>query len=430
MTPKSPDVSKQVSEVLGLNEDGRGHRRARYWIGALALLTVLGGAGVLLAPSKENGIQYKTAEVKRGDLTVRVTATGKLEPVNQVDVGTEVSGTIESVAVDYNDRVSAGEVLARLDTDQLEARHREAEAVLALARARVLEAQATVTETGNKLRRTEDMINKKLASPEELDTAAAAHKRAEALLVVAQAQVAQAQAQLDADTRALEKAVIRAPINGIVLERKVEPGQTVAASLQTPVLFTLAENLAQMELHVDVDEADVGQVAAGQHAEFTVDAYPDRSFPAEITQVRFAPQTVEGVVTYETLLSVDNVRLLLRPGMTATADITVDQLQDALLVPNAALRFTPPAQRLAAGRSRGLVGMLLPRHPPRAAKRPAENGKKGGKRGHVWVLRDGKPVSVPITAGATDGVVTQIVAGQLEAGEQVLIDAVTPGGGT
>jgi HlyD family secretion protein len=234
--------------------------------------------------------------------------------------------------------------------------------------------------------------------------------------------VAQAQAQLDSDRRTLEKAVIRAPIDGIVLERKVEPGQTVAASLQTPVLFTLAENLAQMELHVDVDEADVGRVVAGQEAEFTVDAYPERTFPATIEQVRFAPQTAEGVVTYETLLSVDNSELLLRPGMTATAEVLVEHLSDVLLVPNAALRFTPPK---AVGVSRsgggGLVGMLLPRR-PREEKRAVDTGKAGlGAR--VWVLRDGEPQAIQVKTGVTNGLVTQIVEGPLEPGTEVLIDA-------
>jgi HlyD family secretion protein len=429
MTPESPNTPKEIYQVLGLGHEGRGRRRTLYRAGALLAAVLLGiAAYALFAPGEENGIRYETAELRRGDLTVRVTATGKLEPVNQVEVGTEISGTIESVAVDYNDRVRAGEVLAQLDTDQLEARHRESEAALALARARVVEAQATLTETGNRLRRTQGLIGRKLASPDELDTAAAAHDRAKALLAVAQAQVDQAQAKLDAETRALEKAVIRSPIDGIVLERKVEPGQTVAASLQTPVLFTLAENLTQMELHVDVDEADVGKVATGQRATFTVDAYPERTFPAEITQVRFAPQTVEGVVTYETLLAVDNAALLLRPGMTATADITVAQLHDALLVPNAALRFSPPAAHTGEERPRGLVGMLLPRPPSHAGKRAAGNASGAEKRGQVWVLRTGKPVAVPVTTGATNGVVTQVVDSALEAGARVLLDAVAAGG--
>jgi HlyD family secretion protein len=394
----------------------------------LTALAVISGLG-----SSTAEVQYKTHPVTRGELRVQVTATGTLEPVNQVEVGTEVSGTIEAVLVDYNDRVRTGDVLARLDTAQLEARFRQSEAALALARARVQDAEATIIETANKLRRTQDLIGKRLSSPEELDAASASSARAEAALAVARAQVDQAQAELDADRRVLDKAVIRSPIDGIVLKRQVEPGQTVAASLQTPVLFTLAENLAQMELHVDVDEADVGQVAEGQGAEFTVDAYPDRRFPARIKQVRFAPETVEGVVTYETLLSVDNAKLLLRPGMTATAEILVSQVQDALLVPNAALRFSPPKGTggPGAGQSRsgggGLVGMLLPRRPPSDKHgNDAVKGSKGGRQ-RVWVLRDDQPEAVEVHTGATDGILTQILEGPLEPGMEVLVDTLSGG---
>jgi len=421
-----------VSEVIG-----RGLRRRRrpvvfalIALAAAGLIALVWGLG-LGRPAQE--IRYKTQAVTRGDLAVHVTATGTLEPVNQVDVGTEVSGTIEAVLVDYNDRVHKGDVLARLDTSQLEARFRQSEAALALARARVQDAEATIKETGNKLRRTKDLIAKRLSSPEELDVASAAYGRAQAALEVARAQVDQAQAEVDADRRVLDKAVIHSPIDGIVLKREVEPGQTVAASLQTPVLFTIAENLAQMELHVDVDEADVGQVAAGQSAEFTVDAYPDRLFPARIEQVRFAPKTVEGVVTYETLLSVDNAELLLRPGMTATAEILVKEVKDALLVPNAALRFAPPKATggSAAGQSRsgrgGLVGMLLPHH-PRSGKHGngAAQGLKGGKQ-RVWLLRDGQPEAVEVRTGATNGVLTQVLGGPLEPGTEVLVDTLSGG---
>jgi len=413
---------EDLSLVLSRERKASARRRWLFWLSALAPPALIAAAAVVLVPGQENGVRFETEKVRRGDLVVRVTATGTLEPVNQVQVGTEVSGTIESVAVDYNDRVSAGGVLARLDTDQLEARLRQSQAALALAKARVLEAQATVTETSHRLRRTTDLITRKLASPEELDTASASSARAEAAVAVAQAQVDQAQAQVDSDRRAVEKAVIRSPIDGIVLERKVEPGQTVAASLQTPVLFTLAENLAQMQLHVDVDEADVGRVEEGQGAQFTVDGYPDQSFPARIEQVRFAPSTVEGVVTYETLLSVDNSALLLRPGMTATAEILVERLEDVVLVLNAALRFTPPAKAGTARPSGGLVSMLLPR-PPRDEKRvpDADHGAR------VWVTRDGTPTAVSIRTGASDGVWTRVLEGPLEPGMEVLVDTVSTG---
>ncbi|MCF7985845.1 MAG: efflux RND transporter periplasmic adaptor subunit [Thiohalocapsa sp.] len=424
-TPASSDDS--LAALLDAEERSARARHRRLAIAAAITLAALAAAVWLLRPGDENGIRFETAEVRRGDLVVHVTATGTLEPVNQVEVGTEISGTIEVVLVDYNDLVRAGDELARLDTEQLDARLRQSEAALALARARVLEAEATVTETANRLRRTEDLLRKGMSSREELDTSTAAHARATALLAVAEAQVAQAQAQLDADRRTREKAVIRAPIDGIVLERKVEPGQTVAASLQTPVLFKLDETLTQMDLHVDVDEADVGSVAVGQGAEFTVDAYPDRTFPARIEQVRFAPQTVEGVVTYETLLAVDNSELLLRPGMTATAEILVERIEDALLVPNAALRFSPP--RAAAAREaggRGLVGMLLPRAP--GSRRDNAGTERAGDA-RVWLLADGEPAAVSIETGASDGAQTQVLSGDLKAGQQVLVDSVMSGRG-
>jgi len=316
-------------------------------------------------------------------------------------------------------------VLAMLDTQKLEAQVLQSEALLKAAEAKVLEGQATVAETDRELKRAADLQPKRAMSEHDLVAAQAAFKRAEAALANAKAQVAVARATLEFDRTNLSKAVIRSPINGVVLERKVEPGQTVAAAMQTPVLFTLAEDLTQMELHVDVDEADVGQVARGQSATFTVDAYPDRHFQARITEVRYASKTVDGVVTYEAVLSVDNSQLLLRPGMTATADITVRKLDDALLVPNAALRFAPPALAEAqpASDRRGFLSRLVP-HPPSPPARPTETAGAKQQQQKVWTLRDQQLVAIPITVGATDGRMTEVVAGEIQPGLQVVTDTV------
>jgi HlyD family secretion protein len=386
---------------------------------------VIGAASLVLLGDQQAEVRYETAPARRGDLTVTVIATGELQPVVQVEVGTEISGTIETVGADFNDRVRVGQVLARLDTDQLQARRRQAEAALVLARARVKEGQATVLETRKRQRRVQDLIKGNLSTQEEADTAAAAFARAEAVLAVAEAQVVQAQAQVDADRRMLEKAEIRSPIDGIVLQRQIEPGQTVAASLQTPVLFTLAENLAHMELQVAVDEADVGKVREGQTATFTVDAYPDRHFAASITQVRFAPKTVDGVVTYQTVLSVDNADLSLRPGMTATAEITVDQRKDRLLIPNAALRFTPAQPGQPAKQSGGsLFNKLFPRPVRGPAQSPKGEEAAGKAERRVWVLEEGKPVAVPVKLGATDGRLTEVLEGSIEVGTALVVDRV------
>jgi HlyD family secretion protein len=352
---------------------------------------------------------------------VTVTATGALQPVNQVDVGSELSGIIDTVEVDFNDRVQRGQVLARLDTDRLQARVIEAEASLASANAKLEEAKATVLETRLRYERCEQLAERKLCTQEDLDTNRAAHARARAVEASARAQVSVADATLDGNRTELGKAEIRSPIDGLVLQRQIEPGQTVAASLQAPVLFTLAEDLAQMELIVAVDEADVGKISEGQHAIFTVDAYPERKFPAQITQVRFAPQTIEGVVTYETVLAVDNSDLSLRPGMTATAIITVQQLRDVMLVSNAALRFTPPVSKKAKSGGKGIFGALF-RRPPHSRRRN-ETETDGAQQ--LWLLNGGAPYAVEVETGASDGSMTVISSGDIEPGQRVLIDAVS-----
>jgi len=421
MTHNASVSGKHISDVLNVGKRSVIHRLLPWLALALVVLIVSGGALMLFKTGEGSAVRYQSARVERGELTVTVTATGTLEPVNQVDVGSELSGIIETVEVDFNDRVQRGQVLARLDTDRLQARVIEARAALASAKARLDEAKATVLETRLRFERCQKLVDRQLCSREELDTNRAAHARAEAVEASTRAQVAVARATLDGHETEFAKAEIRSPIDGLVLQRQIEPGQTVAASLQAPVLFTLAEDLAKMELHVAVDEADVGKITERQEAVFTVDAYPERSFPAHITQVRFAPQTVEGVVTYETVLLVDNSDLSLRPGMTATAVITVEQLQDVVLVPNAALRFTPPQTKKAQRRGDGVFGTLFRR--PSSNRRRSDAERSIGK--NVWVLSNDEPLAVAVKTGASDGKFTELRSGEIQPGQDVIVDAVS-----
>jgi len=432
MVTKEPDedVDPQLARKLGIDDSAKKGKRVR-WLAWGGLLVLLAGIAVTFWVEHDNAeaVHYQTEAVQRGDLTVTVTATGTLQPTNQVDVGSELSGIVESVDVDYNDTVEVGQVLAKLDTSKLDAQVLQAKAALHQAQANVLEANATVVETKLKYDRCATMAEKQICSPQDLDTDRAVYVRAQAGQARAEAAVSQAQATLDAIQTDLSKAVIRSPINGIVLARSVEPGQTVAASLQAPVLFTLAEDLTKMQLQVDVDEADVGQVKEGQEATFTVDAYPDRRFPARIDQVRYGSQTVQGVVTYEAVLDVNNADLSLRPGMTATADIVVEKLKDAVLVPNAALRFSPPEREAhASPRSGGsLLSRLFPR-PPHARSRPREEAAAGnGREQRVWTLQDDRLTAVPVTIGATNGEMTEVTGGDLRPGEAVVVDVTGSG---
>ena len=416
-----------MGQTLGIDQSSDRKKRLKRWL-IVALLAI---AGVTIAvvwkgTKKSNSIQYQIQKVQRGDLTVTVTATGALEPTNQVDVGSELSGIIKTVEVDYNDQVKVGQVLARLDTDKLKAKVLQSKAALESARAKVLEAQATVKESGDQLARLKQvwkLSNNMVPSQQDLDAAQAALHRAKAADATAKAQVSQAQATLEADETDLAKTVIHSPINGIVLTRNVEPGQTVAASFQAPVLFTLAEDLTQMELHVDVDEADVGQVTKGQSAIFTVDAHPGRTFPARITQVRYGSQTVNGVVTYKTVLNVDNSDLSLRPGMTATANITVNKVENAILVPNAALRFIPPVKEKEAPSNGSLINMLLPRR-HRSPSKQLKDSTANKKLQHVWTLRDGKLLAIAVGIGATDGRMTEVTSGDIDPGMPLAVDMV------
>jgi HlyD family secretion protein len=428
MANNSINADRDVTAKLGIGSGQSGRRRWRRWLlrSILALVILIPAVAVWTTRSKPATTEYLSQPVKRTDITETVTATGELASLTKVTVGTEISGVIDTLTVDYNDHVKVGQVLATINTDKLESQARQAEASLEVAQAKLLQAKATVVEAKAELARLKqvrELSGGRMPSQKDLDAQEATVKRAEADEASAAASVTQAKGSLDAIRIDIRKAVIRSPIDGIVLNRAVEKGQTVAASFNTPTLFELAEDLARMKLEVDVDEADVGSVKVGQDATFRVDAYGDRTFKSKVTQVRNTATTTSGVVTYVTVLSVDNSELLLRPGMTATADIIVASVSNVLVVPNSALRFEPPqqAQRPAGGSGGGLLGSIMPRPP--GFDRPA-NGAANGKR-QVWVLKDGQPAMVPVLTGMTDGKVTQIVSGDLPIDAAVIIDAIT-----
>jgi HlyD family secretion protein len=423
------NAEDDVARALEIDPSS-GHRKGlKRWVTITLLVAAVVTAIVIWNRMKQpTSVQYRTQEVVRGDLNVIVTATGTLKPTNEVEVGSELSGTAKSVEADYNSKVKVGQVLAKLDTTKLEATLTQSRAALESAKAKVLQAQATVSETLAKLAQllvVRRLSNGKVPSQLDIDAAEAAFNRAKADEASAKAAVSQAEATVKANETDLSKSIIRSPINGIVLTRSIEPGQTVAATMTTPVLFTLAEDLTQMELHVNVDEADIGKVQEGQEATFTVAAFPNRTFEARITQVRYGSSTTSGVVTYETVLKVNNSDLSLRPGMTATADVMVKKVEKAILIPSVALRFTPPVQEEKQA-STGLVGSLLPR-PPRSASKQNVDVSANKKQQRVWTLKDGQLLAIPVTVGSTDGSTTEVVSGGIKPGMTVVVDTLSAG---
>ncbi len=423
------DLKRNITDILKMHQtSGLGGRTKRGLIIALAVIVLLAAALILGTGQKSAVPRYKTEQVKEGGLTVIVTATGTLQPTNSVEVGCELSGTVKKVEADYNSRVKIGQVLARLDTTKLEATITQSRASLESAKAKALQSRATVVETRAKLaqlRRVRELSRNKVPSQADMDAAEAAFERAKADEASCIAAVSQARATLQANETDLSKSVIRSPINGVVLTRSIEPGQTVAASMTTPVLFTLAEDLSKMDLQVDVDEADVGKVREGQRATFSIAAYPDRTFEARVAQVRYGSSTTSGVVTYKTVLKVDNADLSLRPGMTATADIIVMEIEKALLIPGSALRFTPPAQA-AEKNSTSLVGALLPR-PPKTGSQQRDAAAENKKQQRVWILKNDQLTAIPVTVGAASGSWTEAKAGDLQPGMDVVVDVLAEG---
>ncbi len=428
------EIRSGPGELEGLLAAGK--RRGR-WRKAIIAAVVLVAAAVaalwflgILGPGEaDEAAQYEIATVTKGDIKASITATGTVEPLNTVEVGAEVSGRIAELGADFNDAVTEGQLLAVIDPEQAKAQMDEARAQVLGARAKVAEARASLNEAKLDEERSRALAEKGLISPKELEAAVSKAERARASLQSSRASAAIADASFASAKTKLGKTEIRAPISGTVLSREVEVGQTINAGMQTPVLFTIAEDLRRMRLSSKVDEADIGSIAVGQAASFTVDSYPDRSFASGVESVRNVPITNDNVVSYEVLLSVDNEDLLLKPGMTATADIVTLFLGDALLVPNRALRYSPPAKSRMPRTPPGMSFLGGGRDKKTGEKKgnSAEaRGAAGANRGRVWVLKAGAPEPVVVEKLATDGTNTAIAADSLAVGTEVVVGLAQP----
>lgn len=362
----------------------------------ILIVVVLGIAAFIFLKNKENGLKYRAEKITKGDIETTVTATGTVNAVTTVLVGTQVSGTIKYIYVDFNSPVKKGQLLAMIDPATFEAQVDQARANLLSAKANLEKAEAALVDAKRTFDRNKQLFSKNLIARSDVDTVETNYEMSKAQVSAAKSQIAQTEAALKNAQTNLGYTRILSPVDGVVISRNVDVGQTVAASFQTPTLFTIAQDLTKMQINTNVDEADIGKVSIGYDVGFTVDAYPDITFKGRVWQVRNAPITIQNVVTYDVVIKVDNPELKLKPGMTANVSIIVSTKKDVLKIPNAALRFRP-SEKVAA---------------------VAE--KKGAG---VWIIEKGKPKRIPITTGISDGNFTELVSGDIREGQEVIVES-------
>jgi len=385
----------------------------KYRIYLLWTVLLLGGIGVavgygrLQSNKKATPLRYETVQVDSGRIVAKVTATGTLSALVTVQVGSQVSGRIQQIFVDYNTPVKKGQLIAKIDPQLFEAAVEQARANLMAAQGNLAKAQAQAVDAERQYRRTRALSERQLIAQAEVDTAQTNAAVANAQIEAAKGSVAQAQAALHQAQVNLAYTNITSPTNGVVISRSVDVGQTVAASLQAPILFLIAEDLAKMQVNTSVAEADVGKLKAGMKATFTVDAYPSERFTGLVRQIRNSPQVVQNVVTYDAVIDVENAELKLKPGMTANVTFIYAEKEEALRAPNAALRFRPPPELL-----KGL--------PQRVAGQSSEGSAPD--RRTVWLLRGETPEAVSLKLGISDGSVTEVVEGEVRVGDRLITD--------
>jgi HlyD family secretion protein len=373
----------------------------KFALNAKTRIVIAGILTALLFACQGDTSSYRTEPVTRGDIQATVTATGTVNAVTTVLVGTQVSGTIRSLFVDFNSRVKKGQIIAQIDPSTFESQVQQARANLLAAQANLDKSNTALVDAKRTFERNKELFTKNLVPRSDLDTSETNCETAKAQVGSSKAQIEQAKASLDIARQNLEYTKIVSPVDGVVISRNVDVGQTVAASFQTPTLFTIAQDLTKMQIDTNVAESDIGAVKVGQDVEFTVDAYPDTTFKGKVWQKRQAPITVQNVVTYDVVIQVNNQDFKLMPGMTANVSIILMTRRDVPRVPNAALRFRFSER-------------------PAGAAGAAGAGEKRGPA--VWVLENGRPKRVSLTPGISDGTFTEIVAGDLKEGQQTIVE--------
>ncbi|MFA4829564.1 MAG: efflux RND transporter periplasmic adaptor subunit [Thermodesulfovibrionales bacterium] len=369
-------------------------------IAVIVIVIILGVAVFFFLRNKDNGLKYRTEKITKGVIETNVTATGAVNAVTTVLVGTQVSGTIKNIYVDFNSPVKKGQLIALIDPSIFETQVEQARANLFSAKANLEKAEASLVDAKRTFERNKQLFSKDLIARSDVDTAETNNETAKAQVSASKAQIAQTGAALKNSQANLGYTRILSPVDGVVISRNVDVGQTVAASFQTPTLFTIAQDLTKMQINTNVGEADIGSMKVGQDVEFTVDAYPDITFKGRVWQVRNAPITIQNVVTYDVVIKMDNPELKLKPGMTANVSVIVSIKKEILKIPNAALRFKPSEKGTGAP-AKGMGG--------------AE--KKGAG---VWILENNKPKRIKVVAGISDGNFTELVSGDIKVGDSTL----------
>jgi HlyD family secretion protein len=370
----------------------------------IAIVIVLGIVAFFVFGKKENGLNFRTEKISKGNIVETVTASGNANAVTTVLVGTQVSGTIKTIYADFNSPVKKGQLIAQIDPAIFEAQVEQARANLFSAKANLEKADASFIDAKRTMERNKALFSKDLIARSEVDTAETNYETAKAQINASKAQVTQAEASLKVAETNLRYTRIISPVNGTVVSRNVDVGQTVAASFQTPTLFTIAQDLTKMQIDTNVAEADIGKVKEGQDVEFGVDAYTGIIFKGKVSQVRNAPINVQNVITYDAVILVSNPELKLKPGMTANVSIIISAKKDVLRIPNTVLRFSMPDK-------------------DKDKNKKAQQKGPGQKGAGVWIIENGKPKRISVSTGVSDGGYTELISGEIKEGQEVIVES-------